>query len=84
MYEANNYTFLAERDQHVLTYVKCSQCGSAILSLLTLNQQGLQAVGLVTDLTSDEVVHFEQSQPVSTNDVLQLHEALEKDRRIVP
>lgn len=83
MYDLQKFKILAERDQNVLTYIQCSQCGSALLSMLSMGPQGVRAVGLVTDLTSDEVMHFEGSQRVSVDDVLELHEAMEKDANII-
>lgn len=83
-YDLQKFKILAEREQNVLTYIQCAQCGSALLSMLTMTPQGLQAVGLVTDMTSDEVVNFEQGQSISTSDVIAMHEALEKDHNIIP
>lgn len=84
MYDLQKFKILAEHEQNVLTYIQCSHCGSALLSLLSMGQQGLQAVGLVTDLTFDEVAAFESGEPVSVDDALKLHEALENDDRIIP
>lgn len=84
MYDLQKFKILAERDQHVLTYIQCSQCGSALLSVLSMSPHGLQAVGLVTDMNSDEVSQFEQQAAISSNDVLNLHQALEDDRFQIP
>lgn len=85
MYDLQKFKILAEREQNVLTYIQCSHCGSAILSVLSMQPQGLQAVGLVTDLTSDEVVNFESGEHnVSVDDVVDMHEALDKDQNIIP
>lgn len=85
MYDLQKFRIIAERDQNVLTYIQCASCGSAVLSMLSAGQQGLQAVGLVTDLTVDEVVAFERSgAPVSADDAIALHGLLERDRTIIP
>lgn len=84
LYDLNRFKILAERDQHALTYIQCSQCGSALLTLLTMNPHGLQAIGLVTDLSSDEVVNFESGEPVSVDDVIIVHDALDRDINIIP
>lgn len=84
MYDLQKFKILAEKDQNVLTYIQCGQCGSAVLSMLTMNPQGLQAVGVVTDLSSDEVVNFEQGRPVSTDDVIKVHELLDNDTNLIP
>jgi len=84
MYDLQKFKILAERDQNVLTFIQCAQCGSGLLSMLTMTPQGLQAVGLVTDMTSDEVVNFEQGRTVSSDDVVALHTALENNLNIIP
>ena len=84
MYDLQKFKIIAERDQNVLTYIQCSSCGSAVLSMLTAGQQGLQAVGLVTDLTLDEVMTFERGEAVSSDDVLKLHDLLEQDKNLIP
>jgi hypothetical protein len=84
MYDLQKFKILAERDQNVLTYIQCSHCGSALLSVLSMSPHGLQAVGLVTDLTSDEVTQFGQQSVVSSNDVLNLHQSLEDDQFNIP
>ncbi len=84
MYDLQKFKIIAEHDQNVLTYIQCTSCGSAVLSMMTAGQQGLQAVGLVTDLSVDEVVAFERSEAVTSDDVLGLHALLEKDSNIIP
>jgi hypothetical protein len=84
MYDLQKFKIIAEREQNVLTYIQCSSCGSAVLSMLTAGQQGLQAVGLVTDLTLDEVIAFEGNDAVGPDDVIALHDRLMNDRSIIP
>lgn len=84
MYDLQQFKIIAERDQNVLTYITCASCGSAVLSMLTAGQQGLQAVGLVTDLTLDEVATFEQGGAVVADDVIRLHDLLEHDTNLIP
>ncbi len=82
-YDLNKFKILAEREQHVLTYIECGSCGAGLLSLLTVQPQGMEAVGLVTDLASDEVARFEQGASVSADDVLAMHDALERDVNVI-
>ncbi len=83
MYDLQKYRVIGERDHNILTYIQCSQCGSAVLSLMSINQFGLQAIGLLTDLTSEEVAKFESIESITQDDVIQLHQMLEDDGNIV-
>lgn len=82
VYDLQKYRVIGERDHNILTYIQCSHCGSAMLSLMSMNQFGLQAIGLLTDLTGDEVLPFERGDEVTENDVISLHRALEEDQNI--
>lgn len=84
MYDLQKFRIIAERDQNVLTYIQCANCGSALLSMMTAGQQGLHAVGLVTDQTLEEVVRFERGGPVTADDVLGMHALLERDVNFIP
>lgn len=74
------FTVLGERDQRVLTYARCSACGSGLLSMLSIEPSGLHAIGLITDLGVNEVARYERGYPVSNDDLLQLHALLGEDQ----
>lgn len=84
MYDFTRLKILGERDQKVLAYLECQMCGTAVLSILSLNPMGMSASGLVTDLTPEEVENFQTMRTVSGDDVLEVHEALERDENLVP
>lgn len=84
MYDLQKFRIIAEHEQNVLTYIQCANCGSALLSMMTAGQQGLHAVGLVTDLQLEEIVKFERGGPISSDDVIDMHALLENDKNIIP
>lgn len=71
---------MAERDDAHVVYLECRQCGSSVLALVTTSLAGLSSIGTVTDLTSHEIVAAQQHQPISHDDVLNLHAWLERDQ----
>lgn len=73
---------MAERDDAHLLYLVCRQCGSAVVALVTNGLAGLSSFGMVTDLTSHEVVTMASPQTVEEDDVLALHEWLERDDHV--
>lgn len=68
---------MAERDDAHLLYLECRQCGSAVMAVVTTGATGLNSVGTVTDLTSQEVYSFQGREPVTHDDVISCYEWLE-------
>lgn len=64
-------------DAH-LVYVKCHSCGKAILAVVVEGGVGVQSIGMVTDLSSEDVRRLRRSRPVCGDDVLDLHELLQR------
>ena len=71
---------LDERDDAHLVHVECRRCGSLIVALVLTGGIGISSVGLVTDLTSDDVLKFKDVGSVQMDDVIELHSLLEEDQ----
>jgi len=59
-------------------YIKCSVCQSAALSIIALGAFGIRVASAITDLERDEVMRFQEGAQVQSEEVLELHEMLEK------
>ena len=70
---------LGERDGAHLLHLTCRKCSSLIVALVMTGGMGVSSVGLITDLTSDDVVKFKDAGTVQTDDVIEVHELLERD-----
>jgi hypothetical protein len=77
MYDLQKLRIIGEREQQVLAYIDCATCSTALLSILSMQPNGMTAHGLVTDLTVEEVVDSEAWKAVGADDVLDLHEFLD-------
>jgi len=75
-YAHGNARLLAEEGETRLIHVTCKKCGGATLSLVLENPSGGSSVGMVTDLTHDDVMRLHRSRKVSTDDVIDAHKAL--------
>jgi hypothetical protein len=75
-YAHGNARLLAEEGETRLIHVTCKKCGGATLSLVLENPSGGSSVGMVTDLTHDDVVRLHRSRKVTTDDVIDVHKAL--------
>lgn len=67
---------LEEREDAHLIHVECRKCGSSIVALVLNAGIGISSVGLVTDLTGDEVLKFRRHENVRADDVIDAHTAL--------
>lgn len=65
---------LEVKDEAYLVHLQCSHCQSSIIATVMAQTQGVTSVGLVTDLTSDEVIHFKEASTISADDVLSIHQ----------
>ena len=75
-YHSAELKILEERQEAQLVYIQCRKCRSSVLAVVLANQLGVSSVGLVTDLSGDDVLKFRRQPVVSGDDVLDLHEAM--------
>ncbi len=73
-YQPNLAKVLAEREDAYLLHVPCAKCHSAVVALIVTNMFGVNSVGILTDLTPDEVLSV-QHQFVDADDVLAMYQA---------
>ncbi len=64
---------VAEKENAFLLYTKCKTCSSSVVATLVAGAMGISSVGLVTDLTYEDVVKFKDSERISENDVLDVY-----------
>lgn len=82
MYDFQRLQILGEQDQSILVYIECPVCQASILSILSMDPRGMSAQGLVTDLTSEEVIDLSDNEEINADDVLAVHEILEEDKPV--
>ena len=73
-YQPDRAKILAEKDDAYLLHVPCAKCHSAVVALIFTNTFGVSSVGVLTDLTSEEVLAA-QRRLVNADDVLDLYAA---------
>lgn len=69
---------LEQRDAVHLIHVQCRRCFSSIIVLVSANHTGMMSVGMVTDLSAEDVLRFRGSERVTCDDVLNFHELMEQ------
>ena len=68
---------LEQRDDAQLVYIRCQKCSSSILALMLAHPLGVSTVGVLTDLSVDEVYHYRTATAVSEDDVLTTYKDLQ-------
>jgi len=74
-YHNNELRILEERSDAQLIYLQCRKCQSSVLAVILMSQLGVSSVGLVTDLTGEDVLKFRRQPVLSNDDVLDVHVA---------
>lgn len=64
---------LGEQGETHLLHVQCRKCQHSILALVLVNQVGASSVGLLTDLSYEDVVRVRSGQQVHVDDVIEVH-----------
>ena len=68
-----------EREDTHLMHIRCKKCSHAILALVLTTGMGVSSMGLLTDLTFDDVVKFRDAEPITVDEVIGFHTLLERD-----
>jgi transposase-like protein len=77
-YDFQKIQILDESEAGVLSYFKCDKCSASFLATVTETPFGHIAQGLLTDLEAEEVLKFAKHEAITHDDVLEVHEQLEK------
>ena len=72
-----------ERETAHLIHIQCKNCGSSIVAVVMVGGLGVSSVGLICDLTSEDVFKFKDSRIVDTDDVIAIHQLLEGGRSLI-
>jgi hypothetical protein len=64
---------LGEQGETHLLHVQCRKCQHSILALVLVNHVGASSVGLLTDLSYEDVVRVRSGQQIHLDDVIDTH-----------
>jgi len=68
-----------ERDDQHLMHIRCKKCAHSILALVLVSGTGVSSMGLLTDLTFDDVLKFRSAERITMDDVIAFHHFLEQE-----
>ena len=76
-YTEEALSLIEERDGASLVHVTCSSCHNAVLAVVMVSPLGMSSMGVVTDLSIDDVAHFRGRDIFSQDDVLDFYSAIQ-------
>jgi len=74
----DDFALLSSDKNRFLIHIACKHCLHAFLASVRLRPQGTDVLALLSDLNREETAVFLQRDAVSTKDVLDAHNFLEK------
>ena len=69
-YNPSEADILEQEDGAHLIHVSCSKCSSSIVAVIISSGIGISSVGLITDLSADDVLYFKSGSRVNEDDVI--------------
>lgn len=75
-YEPEEASLIWESQTGYLFHVDCRRCGSSILAAVVTGKMGINSIGLVTDLTRQDVQKLREAKAVSADDLIATHQFL--------
>ena len=72
-----------EGENTQLIYIQCQHCQSAILVLIVAGSLGITSIGLVTDLSSEDVLKFKAAKPINCDDVIKIYQFLNEEKVLI-
>lgn len=75
-YNPKDARLLEEKDGAHLIHLQCSNCSSSIVAVIISGGLGVSSVGLITDLTGNDVVKFKNARYINEDDVIEAYRSI--------
>lgn len=69
---------LDQEEKRSTLHLTCEACGASTLVYVSLSQMGAVSMGVLTDLDQSEAKILFKEEPVSSDEVLEVHEFLKQ------
>jgi len=61
-------------------YIECRKCGSSVVLGVARNIPGIvTTIGMLTDMTREDIERISNMKPITADDVLEMHKCLENN-----
>ncbi len=62
-----------QNEAAILVHSDCAQCKSSVVFSIIISGPEIFSVGMITDLTGSDTAKFSNAQPLSADEVLEMH-----------
>ncbi len=69
---------LSQEEKRSTLHLTCEACGASTLVYVSLSPMGVVSLGVLTDLEQTEARNLFQKAPISSDEVLQVHQFLKE------
>lgn len=75
---------LESTDDASMIYIECARCKSSIVAVVAMSGMGVISLGMVTDMTREDVERFRSAPSMNSNELLEMIQLLKRgDRSVV-
>ncbi|MFA6296048.1 MAG: hypothetical protein WC663_01725 [Patescibacteria group bacterium] len=71
---------ISEKKDSFLLHAYCQKCKCSVLASLIANPMGISSIGLVTDLTYEDVLRFKKASEINSDDIICAYQDLSKTK----
>lgn len=75
---------LDERGDAHLIYIQCRSCNGSVIALVCFDEGGVNSVGMVTELTKEEVMKYGEAEAVGADDVIDAYQFFTEIQKHAP
>jgi transcription elongation factor Elf1 len=76
-YDSKKIKVVERKDGLMIFYLVCPRCKSSVMTMVSASSLGVTSVSMLTDITEEDMERFKNKEPISADDVLELHMFLE-------
>ncbi|MBD3244427.1 MAG: hypothetical protein GF335_00340 [Candidatus Moranbacteria bacterium] len=81
-YSKAKVNVLNNQEGNIIVHITCPNCLSSVISSISLAGPKITALGMLTDVDKNDLNLFYKKEMVTYDDVIDMHETLEKEGRI--
>lgn len=75
-YETDKAQLFAANETASLIHIACQKCQSYFVAMIVMVGHGLSSVGMVTDLSFDDICRLYKTEPITTDEMIKGYQAI--------
>lgn len=71
-------SIIGNKGNSILIHITCPKCKISVISSVSLSNAGVMTVGMLTDLSKEDLSMLKEDNAITVDDVIDMHEYIEK------